>query len=118
MKIDNILKSVLYSITATMVLASTASAQSKSLDLAFLTNNASDFWTIARAGCDQAQKEVPNIKVEFKIPADGTAAGQTRIFDDLLVKGRNGIAFSPVDPVHQTAMIDEGDGKALNATHE
>ena len=118
MKIDNILKSVLCTITATMVLASTASAESKSLDLAFLTNNASDFWTIARAGCEQAQKEVPNIKVEFKIPADGTAAEQTRIFDDLLVKGVNGIALSPVDPANQTAMIDKGAAKALIVTQD
>jgi ribose transport system substrate-binding protein len=118
MKIDNILKSVLCSITATMVLASIASAESKSLDLAFLTNNASDFWTIARAGCEQAQKEVPNIKVEFKIPADGTAAEQTRIFDDLLVKGVNGIALSPVDPANQTAMIDKGAAKALIVTQD
>jgi len=118
MKMDNILKSVLCSITATMVLASTASAESKSLDLAFLTNNASDFWTIARAGCEQAQKEVPNIKVEFKIPADGTAAEQTRIFDDLLVKGVNGIALSPVDPANQTAMIDKGAAKALIVTQD
>src|SRR5260370_15440449 len=117
MKIDNILKSVLCSITATMVLASTASAQSKSLDLAFLTNNASDFWTIARAGCDQAQKEVPNIKVEFKIPADGTAAEQTRIFDDLLVKSVNGIALSPVDPPTPTALIAKSAAKALLLTH-
>jgi ribose transport system substrate-binding protein len=118
MKIDNILKSVLCTITATMVLASTASAESKSLDLAFLTNNASDFWTIARAGCEQAQKEVSNIKVEFKIPADGTAAEQTRIFDDLLVKGVNGIALSPVDPANQTAMIDKGAAKALIVTQD
>src|SRR5258707_12160874 len=113
MKIDHILKSVVCSITAAMALSATAFAQSKSLDVAFLTNNASDFWTIARAGCDKAQKEVPNIKVEFKIPADGTAAEKTRIFDDLLVKGGNGIALSPVDPANQTAMIDKGARKAL-----
>src|ERR1700732_1765189 len=118
MKIDHILKSVVCSITAAMALSATAFAQSKSLDLAFLTNNASDFWTIARAGCDKAQKEVPNIKVEFKIPADGTAAEQTRIFDDLLVKGVNGIALSPVDPANQTAMIDKGAAKALIITQD
>jgi ribose transport system substrate-binding protein len=93
-------------------------SKEKALDVAFLTNNASDFWTIARAGCDQAQKEVPNIKVEFKIPADGTAAEQTRIFDDLLVKGVNGIALSPVDPANQTAMIDRGTQKALIVTQD
>src|ERR1700740_1749208 len=98
MKIDNILKSVLCSITATIVLASTASAESKSLDLAFLTNNASDFWTIARAGCEQAQKEVPNISVDFRIPSDGTAAEQTRIFDDFLAKRPTGIALSRASP--------------------
>jgi ribose transport system substrate-binding protein len=118
MKIDHILKSVVCSITAAMALSATAFAQSKSLDVAFLTNNASDFWTIARAGCDKAQKEVPNIKVEFKIPADGTAAEQTRIFDDLLVKGVNGIALSPVDPANQTAMIDKGAAKALIVTQD
>jgi ribose transport system substrate-binding protein len=118
MKIDHILKSVVYSITAALALSATAFAAPKSLDLAFLTNNASDFWTIARAGCDQAQKEVPNIKVEFKIPADGTAAEQTRIFDDLLVKGVNGIALSPVDPANQTAMIDKGAAKALIVTQD
>jgi ribose transport system substrate-binding protein len=118
MKIDHILKSVVYSITAAIALSATAFAAPKSLDLAFLTNNASDFWTIARAGCDQAQKEVPNIKVEFKIPADGTAAEQTRIFDDLLVKGVNGIALSPVDPANQTAMIDKGAAKALIVTQD
>jgi ribose transport system substrate-binding protein len=118
MKIDHILKSIICSITAAMALSATALAASKSLDLAFLTNNASDFWTIARAGCDQAQKEVPNIKVEFKIPADGTAAEQTRIFDDLLVKGVNGIALSPVDPANQTAMIDKGAAKSLIVTQD
>src|SRR6266481_2606367 len=118
MKIDHILKSVVCSITAAMALSATAFAQSKSLDVAFLTNNASDFWTIAPAGCDKAQKEVPNIKVDFRIPADGTAAEQTRIFDDLLVKGTNGIALSPVDPANQTAMIDKGTEKALIVTQD
>jgi ribose transport system substrate-binding protein len=92
--------------------------ENKPLKIAFLTNNASDFWTIARAGCEQAVKEVPNISLDFRIPADGTAAEQTRIFDDLLVKGTNGIALSPVDPVNQTAMIDGGSEKALVVTQD
>src|ERR1700740_3701686 len=59
-----------------------ANAQdNKPLKLTVLTNNASDFWTIARAGCEQAQKDVPNISVDFRIPSDGTAAEQTRIFE-------------------------------------
>lgn len=34
--------------------------------VAFVTNNAADFWTIARKGCEQAGKELPDIEVEFK----------------------------------------------------
>src|SRR6185436_19898556 len=75
--------------------------------LAFVTNNASDFWTIARKGCEKADAELPNVTVEFKIPSDGTAAEQKRIVDDLLAKGVDGIAISPVDPVNQTQLIND-----------
>src|ERR687884_211182 len=60
--------------------------------LAFVTNNASDFWIIARKGTEKAAKEIPNIEVEFRIPADGTAAEQQRLIDDLLSRGIHGIA--------------------------
>jgi ribose transport system substrate-binding protein len=35
--------------------------------LAFVTNNASDFWAIARKGTEKAAKEIPGIEVEFRI---------------------------------------------------
>ncbi|HEY7912960.1 MAG TPA: sugar-binding protein [Blastocatellia bacterium] len=75
--------------------------------LAFVTNNAADFWTIARKGCEKADAELADIAVEFRIPADGTAAEQKRIVDDLLAKGIDGIAISPVDPDNQTQMIND-----------
>jgi ribose transport system substrate-binding protein len=75
--------------------------------LAFVTNNAADFWTIARKGCEQADSELANVDVEFRIPSDGTAAEQRRIVDDLLAKGVSGLAISPVDPTNQTQMINE-----------
>src|SRR5262245_31189707 len=40
--------------------------------LAFVTNNASDFWVIARKGTEKAARDIPDIEVDFKIPADGT----------------------------------------------
>src|SRR5215213_7755397 len=64
--------------------------------LAFVTNNASDFWIIARKGTEKAVADIPSIEVEFRIPADGTAAEQQRVVDDLLAKGIKGIAISPV----------------------
>ncbi len=70
--------------------------QSKNLRLAFVTNTAADFWTIARRGTEKADAELDDLTVEFKIPSDGTAAEQKRIVDDLLAKGVDGIAISPV----------------------
>lgn len=91
---------------------------SKKLKLAFVTNNASDFWTIARKGVEKADAELENVEAQFKIPADGTAAEQKRIIDDLLAAGTNGIAISPVDPDNQTALINETAKKALVVTQD
>lgn len=88
------------------------------LALAFVTNNASDFWTIARKGTEKAAAENPNITVEFKIPADGTAAEQKRIIDDLLAKGIKGFAISPKDPKNQTEMLNEAAKKAMVVTQD
>ncbi|HKR20958.1 MAG TPA: sugar-binding protein [Pyrinomonadaceae bacterium] len=86
--------------------------------LAFVPNNASDFWLIARKGTEKAEKEIPGIKVEFRIPADGTAAEQQRIIDDLLANGVHGIAISPVDPANQTAMLNRAAQQATIVTQD
>lgn len=86
--------------------------------LAFVTNNASDFWTIARKGTEKAVQDIPGIEVEFRIPADGTAAEQQRVIDDLLAKGIHGIAISPVDPVNQTQMLNRAASQALVVTQD
>jgi ribose transport system substrate-binding protein len=91
---------------------------SKNFKLAFVTNNASDFWTIARKGVEKADGEIGNVTVEFKIPADGTAAEQKRIIDDLLSTNVNGIAISPVDPDNQTQLINDTAKKALVVTQD
>ncbi len=87
--------------------------------LAFVSNNASDFWTIARKGTEKASAELGGtVSVEFRIPADGTAAEQKRIIDDLLAKGVDGIAISPVDPVNQVQMINDTARRALVVTQD
>ncbi|HEX6649188.1 MAG TPA: sugar-binding protein [Pyrinomonadaceae bacterium] len=86
--------------------------------LAFVTNNASDFWVIARKGTEKAAREIPDIEVDFKIPADGTAAEQQRLVDDLLARGIHGIAISPVDPKNQQQMINTAASKALVVTQD
>src|ERR1044072_7761866 len=86
--------------------------------LAFVTNNASDFWTIARKGTEKAAKDIPNIEVEFLMPGDGTAAEQQRQVDNLLAKGIHGIAISPVDPKNQTAMLNRAASQTLVVTQD
>jgi len=86
--------------------------------LAFVTNNSSDFWTIARKGTEKADSELPGVTVEFKMPGDGSAAEQKRIVDDLLAKGIDGIAISPVDPENQTQMLNEVAKQALVFTQD
>jgi ribose transport system substrate-binding protein len=86
--------------------------------LAFVTNNASDFWTIARKGCEKADAELQDVSVEFKIPSDGTAGEQKRIIDDLLAKGIDGIAISPVDPENQTQLINDAAKQTLVFTQD
>lgn len=90
----------------------------KKLRLAFVTNNASDFWTIARKGTEKAAAELPNAEIEFKINPDGTAAEQQRVVDDLLAKGVDGMAISPVDPKNQEQMINNAAKQALVFTQD
>jgi ribose transport system substrate-binding protein len=91
----------------------TAGATKKQLHLAFVVNNAATFWTIARAGTEDAAKELGNVDVDFRIPSDGTAAQQRQILDDLLAKGVDGIAVSPIDPGNQTEFLNRVASKTL-----
>ena len=83
-----------------------------------MTNNSADFWTIARRGVEKADAELADVETEFRISADGTAADQQRIVDDLLTKGVDGIAISPVDPQNQTALINAAAKRALVFTQD
>ena len=105
-------------ICASVLVLSGCGRQSSSRHrLAFITNNAADFWTIARKGTEKANSELADVTVEFRL-GDGTAAAQKRIVDDLLAKGVDGLAISPVDPANQTAMLDDATRQALVFTHD
>ncbi len=90
----------------------------KKLKLAFLTNNAANFWTIARRGCEAAEKELGDVQVDFRIPSTGSAADQQQILDDLLAKGVDGIAISPIDPDNQTEMLNRVAKQTLLITQD
>jgi len=90
----------------------------KVLKLAFVTNNSADFWTIARKGVEKADAELADVEADFRLTSDGTAADQQRIVDDLLTKGVDAIAISPVDPQNQTSLINAAAQKALVFTQD
>src|SRR4029453_15454198 len=95
-----------------------ASGGTKTLKLAFVTNNSADFWTIARRGVEKADEELPDVQAEFRLTADGTAAEQQRVVDDLLTKGVDAVAISPVDPKNQPALIHAAAKRALVFTQD
>jgi ribose transport system substrate-binding protein len=79
----------------------------KRLKLAFVSNNAANFWSFARAGCNAAAKELGNVDVDFRITASGGSAEQTQILNDLVARGINGIAVSVDDPDNQTEFLNK-----------
>lgn len=78
-------------------LATTAIAEDKP-QLAFVVNAASDFWKLAEAGVAAAQAELPGYDLQFRYPAQGTAALQNALMDDLVAAGTDAIMISSVDP--------------------
>ena len=74
--------------------------------VSFVSNNAADFWQIAKAGVRQAEKDF-NVSCDFRMPDDGTPAKQQQIVQDLLAAGVDGMAISPIDPVNMTELLNE-----------
>lgn len=93
MKILNIIGAA----TIAALLAGSAIAQEKPT-LAFVVNAASDFWKLSEAGVKAAQAELPGYDLQFRYPAQGTAALQNALMDDLVSAGTDAIMISSVDP--------------------
>jgi ribose transport system substrate-binding protein len=81
------------------------SGSKKPVTVAFVTNNASDFWQIAKAGIGKAQADL-GVTADFVMP-DGTAADQQRLVEAEMAKGVAGMAISPVDPANQTEFLNK-----------
>ncbi len=54
--------------------------------------------------------------VDFRIPSSGAAAEQQQLLDDLLARGIDGIAMSPIDPTNQTELLNRVASQALLVT--
>lgn len=89
----------------------------ETIRVAFVTNNPSDFWVIARAGTEKAVEEL-GCKVDFRMPQSGTAEEQHRIVEDLLARGVSGIAISPKDPENQIELLNKAAAKVNLVTQD
>ncbi|MDY0870750.1 sugar-binding protein [Dongia rigui] len=85
-------------VSGAIMLAATQAMAEEKKQLAFIVNAASDFWKLAEAGVKKAQGELPNYDLQFKYPAQGTAALQNALMDDLVAAGTDAIMISSVDP--------------------
>jgi ribose transport system substrate-binding protein len=98
--------------------SSSGSGGHKALHLAFVTNNVSDYWGIAKVGVDKALKELNGDTVDFIEPQSGSAGEQKTIVENLLTKGVDGIAISPKDPTNQTELINKWAQQTLIVTQD
>jgi ribose transport system substrate-binding protein len=84
----------------------TNAAPQKKLRLAFVANNANDYWSIVRLGCDNAVRQLDNVDLDFRTPKDRTAAEQQEIIRHLTAQRLDGIVISPIDAEQQTEFLN------------
>jgi ribose transport system substrate-binding protein len=88
-------------------------ASQPKLRLAFVANTADDYWSIVQLGCDYATRQLGDVDLEFRFPADRTAKAQQELLSDLVAGGVDGIAISPIDAENQTDFLNNIAAKTL-----
>ena len=83
---------------------------------AFVSNGVASFWTIASVGVYKAGADL-KVNTEVLMPAEGIP-DQKRMIEDLVTKGIDGIAVSPIDPVNQTELLNQAAKKTTLITHD
>jgi ribose transport system substrate-binding protein len=78
----------------------------KAVKLAFVTNNASEFWKIAAAGLHRYEQE-GKVQVDLKMPSNGTTEEQNQILENLASQGYDAIAVSAIAPTDQVPVLNQ-----------
>ncbi|MDB5297199.1 MAG: ABC-type sugar transport system, periplasmic component [Phycisphaerales bacterium] len=97
--------------------ATGAAKGGKPLKLAFVTNNASEFWKIAAAGVRRYEDE-GKVQVDVKMPPTGTTEEQNQIIENLVSQGYNGIAVSAIAPKDQIGVLNKAAAKTKVITFD
>ena len=88
----------------------------KKKKIAYVTNGVASFWTIAEAGV-KAGAEKFGVDAETLMPVGGVS-DQKRMIEDLLTRGVDGIAVSPIDSANQTELLNEAARRTKLITHD
>ncbi len=94
-----------------------AAPSGPALKLAFVTNNASEFWKIAAAGVHAYEKEA-GVKVDILQPPNGKVEEQNQMIENLVSQGYNGIAVSTIAPADQVTAINRAAKKSKFITFD
>jgi ribose transport system substrate-binding protein len=89
----------------------------KPVKLAFVTNNASEFWKIAAAGIHAYEKEA-KVQVDVKMPPSGTTEEQNQLLENLSSQGYDAIAVSAIAPDDQVPVLDRVAAKSKLITFD
>ncbi len=87
--------------------------------VAFITNTTSDFWKIARKGCEKADAELGDVTVAFRTTNTGTIEDQNLLIRQALDRDdADAITVSPIDPAAQKKVINDAAKRALVITQD
>jgi len=84
--------------------------------VAFVTNGVASFWIIAAAGV-KAGGETFGVDAQTFMPVEGIS-DQKRVIEDLLTRGIDGIAISPIDPSNQSDILNQAAKRTKLITHD
>ena len=84
--------------------------------VAYITNGVAPFWDVAEQGAIDGAKAA-GVDLVVKMPVEGVA-DQKRMVQDVLAKGIDGIAISPIDPDGQKDTLNEIGANTLYITQD
>lgn len=90
-------------------------AQGKKPRIAFVSNGVAEFWTIAETGVRHAAEK---LGIEASVHFPNGIEDQKRTVEDLVTRGVDGIAISPIDPVNQTDVLNKAASRTKLITHD
>ncbi|WP_438002193.1 sugar-binding protein [Sorangium sp. So ce185] len=92
-----------------------ASGERAKPKLAYITNGVAPFWTIAEKGVIDGAKEY-DAEVSVVMPSD--VNDQMQRVEDLLIRGVDGIAISPIDAENQVPLLNKAAAKTKLITQD